>query len=108
VLRGVDPDSYDKLDVEEVARPAGAVVLRLPLVYGPRDHLRREEPWLRRARAGRRRIPIGAGNLVWTKGFVRDVAAGIRLAAEAPGLAGEVLNLGERRSFTVEQWARRV
>ncbi len=108
VLRGCDPDTYDKLDVEETVRPAGAVVLRLPFVYGPRDHLRREEPILRRVRAGRRRIPFGAGNWLWTKGWVRDVAAAVRLAAEAGGFAGEVFNVGERRSLTVEQWARAI
>jgi nucleoside-diphosphate-sugar epimerase len=107
-LRGVDPESYEKIDVEQVARAAGATVLRLPVVYGPRDHLRREEMLLRRVRAGRLRIPFGAGNLLFARASVRTVAAAVRLAAEARGLRGEVLNVGERRTDSMEQWARRV
>ncbi len=36
---GIDvvPDDYDKLDVEERWLRRGAVVLRLPLIYGPHD-----------------------------------------------------------------------
>jgi nucleoside-diphosphate-sugar epimerase len=107
-LRGVDPETYEKIDVERVVRGAGAVVLRLPVVYGPRDHLRREEILLRRVRAGRLRIPFGAGDLLFARTSVRSVAAAARLAAEARGLRGEVLNVGERRTDSMEQWARRV
>jgi nucleoside-diphosphate-sugar epimerase len=107
LLPGVDVDAYDKLDVEDVARAAGASILRLPVVYGPRDPLRREEPILRRLRAGRRRIPIGAGNLLWTRGYVRDVARAARLAAERLE-GGELLNVGERRTPTMAQWAETI
>src|SRR6185436_11615187 len=96
-----------KLDVEEVVRAAGATVLRLPLVYGPRDPLRREEMILRRLRAGRTRIPMGAGNLLWTRGYVRDLARAIRLAGERLE-GGELLNLGERRTPTLRQWAEAI
>jgi hypothetical protein len=61
---GVDLETYEKLDVEEVVRAAGAVVLRLPFVYGAHDvHplRRREEFILRRVRAGRKRIPFQRG-----------------------------------------------
>ncbi len=106
-LPGVDVETYEKLDVEEVARAAGATILRLPLVYGPRDPLRREEPILRRLRAGRVRIPVGAANLVWTRGYVRDVARAVRLAGERLE-GGELLNVGERRSPTMAQWAEAI
>src|SRR6266542_1400929 len=78
----VDLETYEKLDVEEVVRPAGGVVLRLPFVYGERDThpLRRRENFiLRRVRAGRRRIPVGAGNVIFTRGWVRDIATAARL-----------------------------
>ena len=108
-LRGADPATYEKLDVEEVARKMGALVLRLPIVFGPRDPLRREEPLLRRARAGRERIPFGAGNLLWTQASARDVASAVLLGIEqGGGLEGAVLNVGYRRAWTIEQWARRV
>lgn len=103
-----DPDTYEKIEVEEVSRRAGALLLRLPVVFGPRDPLRREEPILRRVRAGRERIPFGAGNLLWTQGFVGDVANAARLGIEEGGLEGAVLNVGYRRTVTVEQWARKV
>lgn len=45
-LPGV-PADYDKLDVEERWLPRGAVVLRLPMIYGPHDGQRREDVILR-------------------------------------------------------------
>lgn len=101
-----DVDHYDKLDVEE-ALP-GALRLRLPMVYGERDGKRREELVLRRVRAGRRRIPIGAGTFLWTRAWVRDVARAVRLAAEHRDLAGLILNIGEGHTGTIEQWMRAI
>lgn len=51
----------------------GAAVLRLPLIYGPHDRQRREDAVLRRLRAHRSHIPIGVGNLLWTRGHVDDL-----------------------------------
>ncbi len=62
-LEGV-PEDYEKLDVEEHWLARGAVVLRLPMVYGPHDQQRREDVALRRVRARRPQMPIGAGNLL--------------------------------------------
>jgi nucleoside-diphosphate-sugar epimerase len=61
-------------DVEERWLERDAVVLRLPLVYGPHDWQRREEPILRRLRARREQIPVGAANLLRTRGYVDDLA----------------------------------
>jgi nucleoside-diphosphate-sugar epimerase len=101
-------DSYEKLDVEEPYLARAATVCRLPAVYGPRDHQRREEPILRRVRAGRQRIPAGGGGWLWTRGEVGDVAAGVRLALESDAAVGEVLNLGEARTWSMALWARHV
>jgi len=101
-------DDYEKLDVEEEYLGVGSTVCRLPMVYGEHDYQRREEPILRRVRAGRTRIPMGAGNWLATRGYVGDVARGIRLAAEHDDIAGEVFNLGEQRSLTAELWARAI
>lgn len=100
----LDTDTYDKLDVEDLVLPAGATVLRLPMVYGERDPQRREEFVLRRIRAGRPRIPVGAGTWLWTKGWVRDVARAVRLAVEHDDLAGVLLNVGERRTSSMRHW----
>jgi nucleoside-diphosphate-sugar epimerase len=99
---------YDKLDVEAAYLPRQATVCRLPMVYGERDYQRREEPILRRVRAARPRIPIGAGSWLFTRGYVRDVAAGVRLALESDAAIAEVLNLGESRTWTMGLWARHV
>ena len=103
-----DADNYEKLDVEAAYLARQATVCRLPAVYGERDHQRREEPILRRVRAGRDRIPSGAGGWLWTRGYVRDVAAGIRLALESDAAVAEVLNLGEARTWSMGLWARHV
>ena len=103
-----DTDTYEKLDVEAAYLAREATVCRLPMVYGERDHQRREEPILRRVRAGRKRIPAGSGGWLWTRGYVRDVAAGIRLALESDACVAEVLNLGEARTWSMGLWARHV
>lgn len=101
-------EDYEKLDVEEVYLSRRATVLRLPMVYGERDGQRREEFVLRRVRAGRERIPVGSGSWLATKGYVGDVARGIRLALESSDAAGEVLNLGESRTYLMGQWGQMV
>jgi nucleoside-diphosphate-sugar epimerase len=101
-------DDYEKLDVEELYLERGATVCRLPMVYGEHDGQRREWFILRRVHAGRKQIPFGSGTWVSTRGYVGDIAAGVRLALEAPDAAGEVFNLGERRSPSVALWARMI
>jgi len=96
---------YDKVPIEREYLARGALVLRLPVVFGEHDYLVREEPVLRRLRAGRRRIPIGAGNLLFTRGYVGDVAAASRLALTA-GRPGQVYNVGESRTASIGLWMR--
>lgn len=105
---GIDSEHYENLDVEAVYLPAGATVLRLPMVYGAGDPMRREDFVLRRVRAGRDRIPFGAGTFLWTRGWVDDVARAVRLAAEHPDVDSEVLNIGEQRTWSVGAWARAI
>ncbi len=101
-------DDYDKLDVEEAYLARGGTSLRLPMVYGERDYQRREEFILRRVRAGRMRIPVGAGRWLACRGYVRDLARGARLALESSTTAGEVLNLCEDRTFSMGMWSRMI
>ncbi len=108
--RDLIPDryDYDKLDVEDVYLPLGATSLRLPMVYGERDYQRREEYVLRRVRAGRKRIPFGSGQWLACRGYVRDLARGIRLALESDAARGEALNLCEDRTYSVGLWSRMI
>lgn len=103
---GFDLREYDNRDVERAYLARGGTVLRLPMVYGEHDYQLREEPVLRRVRAGRPRIPVGPGSFLWTKGWVRDLAAGIRLAVENDQAVGEVFNLGEARTASISLWLR--
>ena len=101
-------DDYDKLDVEEIYLAAGATVLRWPMVYGPNDRQRREEYVLSRVRAGRDRIPVGSGTWLSSKGFVRDIAAGTKLAIESESVAGEIFNLGETVTYPMGLWTQMI
>lgn len=101
-------DDYDKLDVEDVYLSHGATSVRLPMVYGEHDYQLREDYILRRVRAGRTRIPIGAGMWLATRAYVRDVARGVHLVLEAPAAVGQVLNLCEDRTYSMRMWSRMI
>jgi nucleoside-diphosphate-sugar epimerase len=101
-------DDYDKLDVEDVYLPLGATSLRLPMVYGPHDYQLREEFILRRVRAGRNRIPFGAGMWLACRAYVGDVARGARLALESASTEGIAINLCEDRTFSMRMWSRMI
>ncbi len=108
--RGMRPDmdDYDKLDVEEVYLAHGATSVRLPMVYGEHDYQLREDFLLRRIRAGRTRIPFGAGTWLASRGYVRDVARGVHLALKTPASAGQVLNLCEDLTYSMGLWSRMI
>jgi nucleoside-diphosphate-sugar epimerase len=108
--RGLMPgmDHYDKLDVEDVYLARGATSVRLPMVYGEHDYQLREEFILRRLRAGRGRIPFGAGTWLACRAYVRDVARGVHLVLESPEAAGHVLNLCEDRTYSMRMWSRMI
>lgn len=103
-----DPAEADNLLVEKAYRSHGATICRLPMVYGPHDYQRREEFILARVRAGRREIPIGAANFLWSRGYVADLASAIRLAVEHDASAGETFLLCEHECASIELWARQI
>lgn len=102
-----DAGRYEKLDVERVYLERGATICRLPMVYGEGDYKRREEFVLRRVRAGRERIPIGAGSFLWSRGYAPEIARGLRLALES-GVRGEVFNLAEAVCAPVRLWVEQI
>jgi nucleoside-diphosphate-sugar epimerase len=105
-----DPARYEKLDVERVYLERGATICRLPVVYGEHDYKRREEFVLSRVRAGRKRIPVGAGTLLLSRGYAPEIARGLRLAAEHAdgGDKGEIFNLAEPETATVRLWVQEI
>ncbi|MBX9388800.1 NAD-dependent epimerase/dehydratase family protein [Streptomonospora nanhaiensis] len=106
-LPGV-PEDYEKLDVEERWLARGAVVLRAPVVYGPHDAQRREDVVLRRVRAKRARIPVGAANLLWSRLHVDDLAAAVLAALDTRAADGQALNVAEARTCSVGGWLRQI
>lgn len=106
-LEGV-PEDYEKLDVEQCWLARRATVLRLPKVYGSHDQQRREDLVLRRIRAGRQQMPIGAGNLLWTRAHVDDVATGVLAALDTRAGDGLTINLGELATGPIVEWFEQI
>jgi nucleoside-diphosphate-sugar epimerase len=95
------------LGVEAAYLARGAAVLRLCAVYGEHDYQRRQDFVLRRVRASRRRMPIGAGTFLFSRCYVGDVARAVRLVTElAPG--PEVFNVAERSTWSQRVLAERI
>lgn len=106
---GDDLDDYEKLEVEPAYLRRGGTVMRLSRVFGPYDGQRREDLILRRVRAGRTRIPIGAAENLVTRLYVDDAAGAVLAALDQPSVAaGEVFNVGEAASFDVRGWMRTI
>lgn len=111
-------DDYEKLDVEPPYLARDGTVLRLGFIYGEHDPQRREEFILRRVRAGRTRIPVGAGNWLLSRCYVGDVASAVLAAIGssscggrtpyADAARGQVFNVVEPVSGTVLDWVGQV
>ncbi|HEY5990758.1 MAG TPA: NAD-dependent epimerase/dehydratase family protein [Streptosporangiaceae bacterium] len=99
---------YEKLDVEPNYLQRGGTVLRLAMIYGEHDPQRREEFILRRVRAGRRQIPVGAGSWLWTRCYVGDVATATLATLETPRAVGQIFNVGEPSTSSMLGWVRRI
>jgi nucleoside-diphosphate-sugar epimerase len=96
-LAGWLDDDYDKIAVERAVRELDATIVRLPMVYGPRDPLHRLQPIVRRILDGRRAILFAESMAAWrgSRGYVDDVARAIALAATRDDAAGRVYNVAE-------------
>jgi nucleoside-diphosphate-sugar epimerase len=101
-------DDYEKLDVEPAYLERGGIVLRLGFIYGEHDPQRREEFILRRVRAGRKRIPVGAGSWLMSRCYVGDVADAVVAAATSSAASGHVLNIVETASGTMRDWVGQI
>ncbi len=104
---------YEKILVEhalqaETSLPA--TVLRLPMVYGPGDKQHRLRPYLLHMVDGRKQIPLNEGMARWRcpRGYVKDMAGAVFLAATHPAAIGRTYNVAEATAYTEAEWVHRV
>jgi nucleoside-diphosphate-sugar epimerase len=111
-----DPDSwmddYEKILVERIylSEPdLPGTILRLPMVYGPRDEQHRFFDWLKRMVDQRPAIVLDEhiASWRWTRGYVENVAAAIALAVVDERATGHIYNVGEIETPTWGEWAHR-
>jgi nucleoside-diphosphate-sugar epimerase len=106
-------DDYDKIPAERVVMNDSELpgtILRLPMVYGPGDPLRRFYPVVKRIVDGRRHIIFPEPLAAWRspRGYVENVAAAIALAATDDRAARRIYNVCEAPSFSELEWARKI
>ena len=106
-------DAYDKIPVERAVLgdpELPGTVLRLPMIYGPGDHLHRFHPVLKRIDDGRRVMLLEEGLAAWRapRGYVENVAAALALAATSERAAGRIYNVAETPAFSELEWARKI
>ncbi len=105
-------DDYDKILVERIVMgdpDLPGTILRLPMVYGPRDYQHRTFYFLKRMDDGRPAILMDEGwasfRAVW--GYVENVAAAIALAVVDNRSAGRIYNVGED-GMSWAEWVRAI
>jgi nucleoside-diphosphate-sugar epimerase len=106
-------DEYDKIPVERAILgdpELPGTVLRLPMIYGPGDHLHRFHPVVRRIDDNRPAIVFEEGMAAWRapRGYVENVAAALALAAVSECAAGRTYNVAERPAFSELEWSRKI
>jgi nucleoside-diphosphate-sugar epimerase len=104
---------YDKVAVEEAilnSSDTAATVLRLPMVHGPGDPLRRLFPLLKRFSDGRSTVLIADDLATWRapRGYVENVAHAIALAAASEQAAGRVYNICDEPTVSELEWQTRI
>jgi len=106
-------DDYDKIPAERLVMndpELPGTVLRLPMVYGPGDPLRRFYPVVKRIADGRDHIIFAETLAAWhsARGYVANVAAAIALAATDDRAARRIYNVCEEPSFSELEWAEKI
>jgi nucleoside-diphosphate-sugar epimerase len=106
-------DDYDKIPAERTVmndHELPGTVLRLPMVYGPRDPLHRFYPVVKRMVDRRRHIifPETLANWRSPRGYVENVAAAIALAATDERATGRIYNVCEEPPFSELEWAQKI
>src|SRR5580658_999783 len=106
-------NEYDKIPVERAILgdpELPGTVLRLPMIYGPGDHLSRFHPVLKRIDDRRHVIVFEEGWAEWRspRGYVENVAAALALSAISERAAGCIYNVAETPAFSELDWTRKI
>jgi nucleoside-diphosphate-sugar epimerase len=106
-------DDYEKILAERavMGNPLlPGTVLRLPMVYGPRDNQHRLFPYLKRMDDNRPAILLdeAIARWRWTRGYMENVAAAIALAVTDGRATGRIYNVGEPRTLSITEWVRAI
>jgi len=106
-------DDYDKIPIEKIVMndpDLPGTVLRLPMVYGPRDKQHRMFEYLKRMLDGRPAILLekAVSRWRWTRAYVENVADAIVLAVTREEATGRIYNVGEPETLTTREWVERI
>jgi nucleoside-diphosphate-sugar epimerase len=98
-------DDYEKILVEKVVMnepDLPSTILRLPMVYGPRDFRRRLFPYLKRMDDNRPAIVLEESFAQWrgSYGYVENVAEAIALAVTHEQAANRIYNVSDTVTLT--------
>lgn len=93
--------------VEYLAREGAlpAVIVRPSLIYGPAQNFGMLIPDIIRACIEKKDFPMTSGNQTKDFLFVDDFIEGLLLAAQTPGIDGEIINLGSGKETPVREVA---
>jgi len=103
----------DKLSVERIYRECPELpvtILRLPAIYGARDHHRRLRCYLKRMDDRRPAILIGESVAGWkfSRGHVENVAHAIKLAIEHDHTPNQTFNVAEPIAMTETEFIKAI
>jgi nucleoside-diphosphate-sugar epimerase len=103
-------DDYDKIPIEQALALSNLSwsVVRLPMVFGPRDPQRRFAWAIGPMLSGAPQLRVDAGWAIWRSsyGYVDDVAEALALAAIHPAAAGKLFNAGPSVAISHLEWAK--
>lgn len=108
------PQEYEKILVERVLREQSVVpatLLRLPIVYGPGDTVRRRTlPYVKRMSDDRPAILMTRGLSRWvvSRGYVENVAHAIAEAIMNERAANRTYNVADAAILSEQQWAQKL